>query len=99
MDPAALALVLLVLVTTYVVGYWQGRARKRPRTDLEPYQVPVVGAGAEAREAFTVVSPDGDLFFEGTSGGDACRVVERLRGNGVSHEFYQNDVRRDWWPR
>ncbi len=37
--------------------------------------------------------------YKGTSGADARRVVERLRGSGVAGSFFHNDVRRDWWPR
>ena len=99
MEPAALALVFVSLATTYGIGYWQGRVHKRPRTSLDPSRGPRSQIVAQAREAFIVCSPDGDLFYEGVSGGDARRTIEALRRAGTVWQAYRDGITWDWGPR
>ncbi len=62
------------------------------------YISPALYERPELVDEFRVETKQGTAY-KGTSGADARRVVERLRGSGEAGEFFQNDVRRDWWPR
>ncbi len=99
MDLAALALVVLVLATTYGIGYWRGLAQNRPRLGLGTSERPRARAEVQGLEAFTVVSLMGDLLYGGSSGGDARRTIERLRSDGVEWEAYRAGKVWDWGPR
>ncbi len=71
---------LALALASYGLGYYQGRVG----TILAK---PDQGQG---RVAFTVVSPDGDYFYEGNSGGDARRIIESLRLRGQGWEAYRD---------
>ncbi len=97
------ALAVLVLSGA---GYLLGRRRGREVAILDVLGlVPPAKAEAVVRDgtfglvAFTVVSPEGDLFYQGKSGGNARRTIEALRSAGTSWEAYRDGDAWDWGPR
>ncbi len=105
---------LFALVLSYVLGFVLGRRSFVPALPSAPdvwegseptlapvgptYISPTLYDRTELVDEFRVVAGD-TKYYTGTSGADARRVVERLRGSNTPGEFFQNDVRRDWWPR
>ena len=48
---------------------------------------------------FRVVTLDGEVHYEGTSGGDARRCIEGLRSQQVEWRAYRDGNVWDWGPR
>ena len=93
-----------------VLGWWfrgrRIRARSRPFNSAIGS---VVGAGIEfapgqskalgGASPFKVVTADGSVCYEGSSGGDARRTIEKLRAGGVEWTAERDGERWDWGPR
>ncbi len=90
----------VVLVLPSVPDVWEDPEPTLPPVDPNSvtYISPTLYERPELVDEFRVETMRGTAY-KGTSGADARRVVERLRGAGEVGEFFQNDVRRDWWPR
>ncbi len=57
------------------------------------------GAKAVGPEPFRVVTLDGKVHYEGSSGGDARRCIELLRSQPVEWRAYRDGLKWDWGPR
>ena len=83
-----------------VLGWWfRGRRiravyapRGRPR--LRPASKVLRGS-----PPFKVVTADGSVCYEGSSGGDARRTIEKLRADGVEWTAARDGEPWDWGPR
>ena len=89
---------VLFLAVGYAVGWYVHRPR--------PYAAPMVPRRFR-RPAVKAVSSTGQyrvmrggvLVYSGSCGATARKHIEGERANAETGEFYDNDVRRDWWPR
>ncbi len=89
---------VLFLAVGYAVG-WFARRHRRPSATAEPARIRKSHvATAVGPKRFRVLRGD-TLVYSGSCGATARKHVELERANGETGEFYDNDVRRDWWPR
>ncbi len=92
-------LILLAAVAAIAVyGIWYRRSNREVITSPAPVvSLPVQGVGTY--ETFFVATEDGDVRYEGNSGGDARRAIEALRAEGITWGSARNGVKWDWGPR
>lgn len=74
-----------------------GRTTKPNRKVRRPKPGAVTAYAGAA--PFRVVLLDGEVVYDGVSGGEARRSIERLRTQGVEWRAYRSGVAWDWGPR